>query len=174
MSFKLDEAREVLTQTPDVLRALLNGKSEIWLHSRKSPQSFSPIDVIGHLIHADRTDWIPRAQQILRGDGSKPFEPFDRFGFQPSLAGKTVETLLDEFAEARRQSLQTLDALGVEAQQLELQGTHPEFGAVTLGNLLATWVVHDLGHISQIVKIMSSVYREAVGPWHAYLSILNE
>jgi hypothetical protein len=174
MSFKLDEAREVLTQTPDVLRALLNGKTEIWLHCRKSPQSFSPIDVIGHLIHADKTDWIPRAQQILRGDGSNPFEPFDRFGFQPLLAGKTVETLLDEFAEARRQSLQTLDSLGVGPQQLELRGTHPEFGAVTLGNLLVTWVVHDLGHISQVVKIMSSVYREEVGPWRAYLSILNE
>jgi hypothetical protein len=173
MQFKLDQATEVLTQTPEVLSALLRGKSAMWLNCRTTPESFSPLDVIGHLIHADKTNWIPRAQLILGGHGSRLFEPFDRFAFQASLTGKTAETLLDEFAEARRLSLETLRNLEVGAQQLELAGTHPEFGSVTLSNLLATWVVHDLGHIAQVVKTMASAYRDAVGPWRAYLGILN-
>jgi len=173
MQFKLDQAMEVLTQTPEVLSALLRGKSTMWVNCRTTPESFSPLDVIGHLIHADKTNWIPRARLILGGHGSRPFEPFDRFAFQASLDGKTAERLLDEFAEARRLSLETLHNLGICAQHLKLTGTHPEFGNVTLSNLLATWVVHDLGHLSQVVKTMASAYRDAVGPWCAYLSILN-
>jgi hypothetical protein len=173
MEFKLDEAQEVLAGTPDVLNALLRGKSEIWLHCRKTAESFSPVDVVGHLIHADKTNWIPRARQILSGRGSVTFEPFDRFDFQGLLAGKTVEGLLDAFAEGRRESLGALRDLGVGVGELELKGTHPEFGAVTLGNLLATWVVHDLGHVSQVVRTMAGAYGEAVGPWRAYLGILR-
>jgi hypothetical protein len=173
MQFQLDQSIEVLAQTPDVLDALLRGKSTAWLHCRKAPEAFSAIDVIGHLMHAERTDWIPRVRTILTHQDTKVFEPFDRFAFQPLIAGKSVGELLDEFAELRRQSLQTLSDLGVGAEQLNLAGMHPEFGRVTLGNLLATWVVHDLGHISQIVKTMAHEYSEAVGPWRAYLSILS-
>jgi hypothetical protein len=173
VEFKLDEAVEVLEKTPKVMSALLRGRSDVWLHCRKSPDAFSPLDVIGHLIHAELTDWIPRARQILDGDGERLFDPFDRFDFKALIAGKTVEVLLDEFAKARSESLHTLGSFDIGARELEMRGTHPEFGAVTLSNLLATWVVHDLGHIAQVVKTMSSAYGEAVGPWRAYLSILK-
>jgi len=173
MEFKLDQATEVLRQTPAVLDALLRGKSAVWLNCKKTPESFSPLDVVGHLTHADKTDWIPRARMILSCNESATFEPFDRFAFQPLLANRTAESLLDEFAESRRQSLQMLRELSVEERHLEMTGMHLEFGAVKLSNLLATWVVHDFGHISQIVKIMSNEYREAVGAWRAYLTILQ-
>lgn len=173
MQFELDQATEVLRQTPAVLNALLRGKSPVWLNCKTTPESFSPLDVVGHLTHADKTNWIPRARMILGGNEAAAFEPFDRFAFQPMLAGRTAESLLDEFAESRRQSLQTLSKLGVEERHLEMTGLHPEFGAVKLSNLLATWVVHDFGHISQIVRIMSNEYREAVGAWRAYLTVLQ-
>jgi hypothetical protein len=173
MQFHVDEGVEVLAQTPSVLSSLLQGKSAAWLNARKTPESFSPLDVVGHLMHAEMTDWIPRVRMILEHRDSLAFEPFDRFAFQGLIAGKTVDDLLNEFAQLRRQSLQTLRELGVGEAQLALPGKHPELGAVTLGNLLATWVIHDFGHIAQIVKTMANEYREAVGPWRAYLSILN-
>jgi hypothetical protein len=173
MQFQLDQSIEVLAHTPSVLNALLRGKSEDWLHCRRSPDAFSPIDVLGHLMHADTTDWLPRARMILDGHADTPFAPFDRFDFQRLIAGKPIESLLDDFAALRSQNLQTLQSLNIAKTQLDLPGTHPEFGRVTLRNLLATWVVHDLGHIQQIVKTMSNEYREAVGPWETYLSILH-
>jgi hypothetical protein len=173
MQFKLDQALEVLSQTPEVMNALLRGKSQEWLNCRGNPQAFSPLDVVGHLMHADRTDWIPRVRQILNGDGTVPFEAFDRFGFQSLLSGKSAETVLDEFGELRRQSLRTVRDFGIGDRELELPGTHPELGSVRLSNLLATWVVHDLGHISQVVRTMSNEYHDAVGPWRAYLTILK-
>jgi DinB superfamily len=173
MQFQLDQSIEVLAHTPSVLDALLRGKSPGWLNCRKSPDAFSPIDVLGHLMLADETDWLPRVRMILAGHTHTPFEPFDRFDFQRLIAGKSIDSLLNDFATLRSQSLQTLTSLQITEEQLDLPGTHPEFGPVTLRNLLATWVVHDLGHIQQIVKTMSNEYREAVGPWHAYLSILH-
>ncbi|HSY36063.1 MAG TPA: DinB family protein [Acidobacteriaceae bacterium] len=172
MRFQLDQSIEVLAHTPAVLDALLRGKSDAWLHCRKSPEAFSPVDVIGHLMHADETDWLPRARLILEG-AHTPFAPFDRFDFQRLIANKSIDTLLDDFATLRTQSLQTLTALNLTEAQLNLPGTHPELGPVTLRHLLATWVVHDLNHIQQIVRTMSNEYREAVGPWQAYLSILH-
>jgi hypothetical protein len=173
MEFRIGQAIEVLAQTPDVMTALLQGKSAKWLNARKTPESFSPLDVLGHLMHGEITDWIPRVRIILDHQDSKPFEPFDRFAFQALIAGKTAEELLIEFAELRRQSLEALRELGVGEAQLDLRGSHPELGQVTLRNLLATWVVHDLGHIAQIVKTMAGEYGDAVGPWRAYLSILS-
>jgi len=173
LQFELDQAIEVLTQTPGVLDALLRGKSPAWLNCRKTPDSFSPIDVIGHLMHAETTDWIPRVQVILSDQDKKVFEPFDRFAFQSIIAGKSVEELLEAFAELRRQSLHTLGKLGIGEQELDLTGLHPDLGPVTLSNLLATWVVHDLGHIAQILKAMAGEYRDAVGPWRAYLTFLD-
>jgi DinB superfamily len=173
MQFQLDHAIEVLASTPSVLDALLRGKSEAWLHAKKSPEAFSPIDVVGHLMLADETDWLPRTRMILAGHTHTPFEPFDRFDFQHLIANKSIESLLDDFATLRSQSLQALAALQITEAQLDLPGTHPEFGTVTLRNLLATWVVHDLNHIQQIVRTMANEYREAAGPWQAYLSILQ-
>jgi hypothetical protein len=178
MQFEINQAMEVLSGTPAVLSALLRDKSSAWLSSQKTPEAFSPIDVVGHLILADQTDWVPRIQMILenRNKGPRdhrPFEPFDRFAFQPLIEGKSIAELLEDFARVRHESLQSLQALHLEESELSLPGLHPELGPVTLRNLLATWVVHDLGHISQIVKAMSSAYSEAVGPWRAYLSVLN-
>lgn len=173
MEFHLDQGLEVLSQTPSVLSALLRGKSDVWLNARKTPESFNSLDVLGHLMHAELTDWIPRVRMILEQGDTQAFKPFDRFGFRELIAGKGVSELLDEFAELRRQSLHSLTKLGVGEEQFALPGKHPELGSVTLGNLLATWVVHDLGHISQVVKIMACEYRDAVGPWRAYTTILD-
>jgi hypothetical protein len=173
MQFQLDQAIEILTQTPAVMSSLLLGKSTEWLNARKSPESFSPLDVLGHLMHAEMTDWIPRVRIILEHQDARAFDPFDRFAFQPLIAGKTVDELLDEFAELRRQSLETLRSFGVGETQFDLPGKHPELGPVTMRNLLATWVLHDLGHLAQVVKTMANEYREAVGPWRAYLTILD-
>jgi DinB superfamily len=173
MQFQMDQALEVWTQTPAVMSALLKGKSAAWLNARKTPESFSPIDVLGHLMHAEMTDWIPRVRIILEHQDTQAFEPFDRFAFQLLISGKSVEELLDQFAGLRRQSLQTLRDLGIGEKQLDLPGKHPELGSVTLRNLLATWALHDLGHIAQVVKTMANEYRDAVGPWRAYLAILD-
>jgi hypothetical protein len=173
MHFELDEAMESLERTPGVLKALLAGKSQAWLNCRKTPSAFSPLDVVGHLTHAEETDWIPRVRTILEFQDTKAFDPFDRFGFQHILIGKTIDGLLAEFAEARENSLNILRGFGLEEQQLDLPGLHPELGHVTLRNLLATWVVHDLGHINQIVKTLAGEYGEGVGVWKAYLSILG-
>ncbi len=173
MQFHLEEAMEVLTQTPSVLNALLRGKSAAWLNCRRSPESFSPVDVLGHLMQGELTDWIPRVRIILDRQDKQAFEPFDRFAFQSLIAGKSADQLLDEFAELRSRSLQTLRDLSIGEHHLNLPGMHPELGPVTMRNLLACWAVHDLGHIAQIVKTMACEYRDAVGPWRAYTSILD-
>lgn len=173
MRFQLDQGMEILTQTPAVLNALLRGKSAAWLNAKETPESFSPRDVLGHLIHGEKTDWLPRVRMILEHGDTRAFEPFDRFAFKDSIADKPVDDLLDEFAELRREGLLALHRLGVGEEQLALRGLHPELGAVTLGNLLATWVVHDLGHIAQVVKTMAREYQEAVGSWRAYTTILD-
>jgi len=173
MQFNMEQGLEILSQTPAVLDALLRAKSPAWLNLRKTPTAFSPIDVLGHLMHGELTDWIPRVRIILEHGDKIAFEPFDRFAFQSLIAGKSVNELLDEFAALRRQSLQCLHELGVTENHLNLPGFHPELGAVTLSQLLATWAVHDLSHIAQIVKTMACEYREEVGPWRAYTSILD-
>ena len=173
MEFRVEEGIEGLGQTPAVLRVLLSGKSPVWLNARKTPESFSALDVLGHLIHGELTDWMPRVRLILEHRDTKAFEPFDRFGFREAIAGRSVASLLDEFANLRADGLAELRGLGLDVEELALPGRHPELGAVTLDNLLATWVVHDLSHIAQIVKTLAGEYREAVGPWRAYTSILD-
>jgi hypothetical protein len=166
------EAVAILGRTPDVLRALLKDVPAPWLERTEGEGTFAPRDVIGHLIHGERTDWVPRLRHILEFGDARPFVPFDRRGYGPT-EGVAVAALLDEFDVLRRSSLADLEGLSLRAEQLALTGLHPELGRVTLGQLLSTWVVHDLNHIGQAVRVMSKRYAEAVGPWKVYLGILN-
>jgi hypothetical protein len=174
MQFQLEEAIEILGGTPAAVDALLRPKSAAWLNCREGDGTFSPTEVLGHLIYAEMVDWIPRARQILEGCGNTPFEPFDRRGHEPLIQGRPIGDLLDEFADRRSENLATLRGFALDERKLAMTGTHPDpnLGRVTLGNLIATWSVHDLSHIAQIIRVMSREYREAVGPWRAYLSIL--
>jgi hypothetical protein len=174
MEFQLERAAEILSRTPATLNSLLRGLAAPWIRSNEGGESWSPFDVLGHLIHGEETDWIPRAKIILEHGESKPFEPFDRFAQFERFKGKSLEELLDTFAHWRQRNLATLQQMNLTADKLTWKGTHPDFGAVTMQQMLATWVVHDLNHISQIVRVMSKQYTEAVGPWKAYLSILSK
>lgn len=152
---------------------MVGGLSNEWTASSGREDDWGVFDVVGHLIHADETDWIPRAEVILAQGDNRNFTPFDRFGQFEKAKGKTLGDLLDEFDEARRECLRTLSGWQLSDAQLELRGVHPEFGEVTLRQLLATWVVHDLTHIRQIATIMAKKYEQAVGPRKAYTSVLN-
>ena len=164
---------EILTRTPAALSALLAGVSEPWTRSNCGPDTFSPFDVLGHLIHGERTDWIPRARWILAKGASEPFPPFDRFAQQHESVGKSMDDLLREFELLRSRSVSELVDLRLDGAQLELTGLHPALGTVTLRQLLATWVVHDLDHLAQIARALAYRHRSEVGPWSAYLPILT-
>jgi len=173
MEFDLDEALAVLTRTPDTLRTLLAGLPAPWTSANEGPDTWSPQDVVGHLIHGEETDWIPRAKIILTKGDSQAFEPFDRFAQARRFTGWSLERLLDRFAQLRADGVVTLRQWHLTREQLALRGRHPELGQVTLSQLLASWVVHDLGHIAQISRVMAKQYTAAVGPWKAYLPVLT-
>jgi hypothetical protein len=173
MDFNLTTGIEVLERTPNVLRALLDGLSPKWIVANEGPDTWSPFDILGHLIHGERTDWMPRAKIILTDGPSTIFESFDREAMFKASPGKSLETLLEEFAWLRTENLATLNSWQITEAQLELEGRHPALGTVTLRQLLATWVAHDLTHIAQIARVMSKQYREAVGPWREYLPLLD-
>ncbi|MGE0864597.1 MAG: DinB family protein [Vicinamibacterales bacterium] len=173
MSFELVDAIAVLERTPATFRALLGGLPDGWVTCSEGPDTFTPFDNLGHLIHGERADWIPRAQIILAQGVSRRFEPYDRFAQARESAGKTVAELLDEFASLRAGNLQTLRGWNLTDHHLALTGEHPAFGTVTLRQLLSTWVVHDLGHTAQTTRVMAKRYREAIGPWRAYLPIVD-
>ncbi len=174
MEFKLTAAIEVLERTPRVLTILLDGLSNEWIQNNEGGESWSPFDVIGHLIHGEKTDWIARTEIILSSKPDKTFAPFDRFAQFDESMGKTISQLLDEFQELRSLNLETLKSKNLQPDDLIKTGIHPAFGGVTLENLLATWVAHDLGHIAQIARVMAEQYKEEVGPWLEYLPILNK
>ena len=173
MEFDLESSRRVLARTPEVLRVWLSDLPEPWIRSNEGADTWSPFDVVGHLIHGERTDWIPRARIILEHGASVRFEPFDRFAQFEASRGKSMVELLDTFSELRAQNVVALDDLRLTPRHLTLTGRHPEFGVVTLGHLLATWVVHDLGHIAQIARVMAKCYSSEVGPWRAYVPVLG-
>lgn len=173
MNFQLDEALAMLNRTPRVFDALLRDQPAEWLNSRIDPKAFSPMDVLGHVMFAEVDDWIPRARRILDFQDSRPFDPFDRRGFNLLIEGKSVDELLQEFAGLRRKSIETLRSFGLDEASLDLPGRHPELGAVTMRQLLATWVVHDWNHIDQILRTLARQYAQEVGPWKAFLGILN-
>jgi len=168
-----EDAIPILERTPRVLQAMLGGLPEAWLLADEGPDTFSPRDVVGHLIHGEETDWVPRVRIILEHGESVPFTPFDRFAFRTRSAGQSAAALLDRFAALRRASLDEVRGLRLDATALERTGTHPGLGRVTLGQLLAAWVVHDLGHLKQVSRTMARQYRDAVGPWREYLTILD-
>ncbi len=173
MEFRLDDALPVLRRTPTVLRDLLQDLPAPWITAAEGPDTWSPFDVVGHLIHGERTDWMPRVQHILQHGDAVPFPPFDREAMLVASKGVSLAALLDTFGRLRAESLDRLVALGLTDADLARRGRHPEFGVVTMGQLLATWVAHDLGHVRQIVRVMARQYSDAVGPWRAYLSILG-
>lgn len=173
MKFSFDRATEILSRTPATVTSLLAGLSEPWIKNNEGPETWSPYDVVGHLIHGERTDWMPRLKSILELGESRPFDPFNRFAQFEASKGKSLSELLETFATLRRQNLATLKQLNLTEEHFKLKGTHPDFGPVALEQLLATWVVHDLDHISQIARVMAKQYLNEVGPWVNYLSILK-
>jgi hypothetical protein len=174
MNFDLDLSIDVLARTPPTLRALLAGLTEPWTRGTEGLETFSAFDVVGHLIDGEETDWIPRARIILARGDSPRFEPYDRFRHRTRNAGRSLESLLDELAELRAGNLALLRSWRLTATALDLPGMHPSLGPVTLRQLLAAWVVHDLGHIAQAVRVMAKQYYGEVGPWVPYLPVLTD
>jgi hypothetical protein len=174
MRFELRSSMDVLRRTPATLRVLLTGIPDPWARSNEGGDTFSPFDVVGHLIDGEETDWIPRARIILDRGADPRFEPYDRFRHRARNAGRSLESLLDEFAQLRAANLELLGSWRLSEPDLDLRGTHPSLGPVTLRQLLATWVVHDLGHIAQVARVMAKQYRDEVGPWVQYLPVLTD
>ena len=169
----MDEAVAILSRTPAAVDALLRGLPDGWIAATEGNGTWSPFDVIGHLIHGERTDWIPRVRMILDHGETRAFEPFDRFAQFAASQGRTLASLLDEFATLRRDNLRDLAARRLTDADLDRRGQHPELGVVTLRQLLSTWVAHDLDHIVQIARVLAGRYSDEVGPWRAYLRIIS-
>ena len=172
IEFSIDKALEVLEQTPETLSLFLKNLSKEWTFANEGENTWSPYDIIGHLIHGEKTDWIPRLNKILH-DEDKNFDPFDRFAQFENSKGKTLRVLLTEFKILRVNNINYLKSLNLSHHDLERIGIHPEFGEVTVKQLLATWATHDLGHIAQISRVLAKQYKDQVGPWTQYISILN-
>jgi hypothetical protein len=174
MNFNLDSAIAVLRRTPSTLQALLSELAEPWVRGTEGPETFSPFDVVGHLIDGEETDWMPRARIILSKKGDKRFEPYDRFRHYKRNAGRSLVSLLTEFGQLRKSNLELLTSWKLKEAALDLTGVHPTFGNVTLRQLLAAWVVHDLGHVAQIARVMAKQYRDEVGPWVPFMPVLTD
>ena len=174
MDFDLDLSIDVLARTPATLEALLGGLSEPWVRGVEGPETFSAFDVVGHLIDGEETDWIPRARIILERGPDPRFEPYDRFRHRQRNVGRTLASLLEEFARLRSANLELLRSWRLTAADLDLPGIHPALGRVSLRQLLSAWVAHDLGHVAQTARVMAKQYRQAVGPWVAFLPVLTD
>ncbi|KAA3611990.1 MAG: DinB family protein [Calditrichaeota bacterium] len=172
-NFSLKKSIEILEKTPSVLENLLTNLSDNWINQNEGENTWSPFDIVGHLLHGEKTDWITRTERIIKYGTEKAFDPFDRFAQLETSKGKTIKQLLNEFARLRKENLAVLSEMNIQEKDLEKKGIHPNFGEVTLKELLATWVVHDLGHISQVVRVMAKQYKEEIGPWKAFLPIVN-
>lgn len=173
MNFELENAIPILARTPRVLDSLLRDVPPAWATAAEGPGTWTPFDVVGHLIHGERTDWIPRTEHLLAHGEAVPFVPFDRFAQFEASEGKTLPELLDTFAELRARNVRRLSDLRLTPSDLERTGQHPELGRVTLAQHLATWVAHDLDHIVQVARVMARQYTEAVGPWRQFLRIVG-
>ena len=173
MNFDLADGVAVLERTPATLRAMLSGLAAGWIDGNEGPDTWSPYVILGHLVHAEKDDWVPRAKIILAQGPQRRFTPYDRFAQFEESKGKSLADLLDEFDTLRRENVATLAGWNLGDKQLALEGEHPAFGLVTLRQLLATWVVHDLGHIAQVARVMAKQYKSAIGPWRAYLPVVD-
>jgi len=174
MNYSLEQAVPILMRTPATLQVFLGGLPEEWTRATDGPGTWSAYDVVGHLIHGERTDWIPRVRHILEKGESEPFARFDREAMFRESAGKALSELLEQFEWLRAENLVTLRSFDLKTADLERRGLHPELGPVTLGNHLSSWVVHDLGHIRQIAQTMGRQYREAIGPWTVFFSMFQQ
>jgi hypothetical protein len=174
MEFDLNASITVLARTPAALQALLGGLPDSWTRGTEGPDTFSPFDVVGHLVDGEETDWIPRARLILSRGPDTRFEPYDRFRHRARNVGRSLESLLQEFARLRGKNLDLLRSWKLGDAELDLRGVHPTFGAVTLRELLAAWVVHDLGHVAQAARVMAKQYKAAVGPWVPFMPVLTD
>lgn len=173
MKQSLDQTIALLERTPGALRALLHGLSPDWTEPNEGGDSWNAREIVAHLSHGERTDWMPRVRHLLEFGEAQPFPPFDRLGQSQAMRGKTFAELLDEFARLRAESLVGLRSLRLGPQELQRRGTHPALGTVTLAELLATWAAHDLTHLHQISRVLAVQYREAVGPWKKFLGVLH-
>lgn len=174
MQNSIEHTIQILERTPHTLHALLNNLNEEWTQKNEGGETWSPYDVIGHLIHCDEENWIPRIQIVLSDTVVKKFEPLDRFAQLEKSKGKTINQLLDEFIKIRFSSIAKLRALNITHEQFNKTAIHPEFGSVNLSQLISTWLVHDLDHISQISRVMAKQYKDDVGPWIQYLRVLKQ
>ncbi len=173
MTFNLNKSYQILERTPSVLRILLSDLDDDWTMNNEGPDTFSPYDVIGHLIQGEKTDWKERAIMILEHGTKKSFVPFDRFAQFEESKGKSLQQLLDEFEKLRKESLGWLRSLNLTETDFGKKGIHPDLGAVSLKQLLSTWVAHDLTHIAQVTRVMGKQYKEEIGPWINFFRILN-
>lgn len=173
MNYTKEQAIEILERTPAVLSTLLSGISDDWVMNNEGAETFSPYDVVGHLIHGEKTDWVVRAKLILEHGTAKPFEPYDRFAQYEESKGKSLQQLLDEFDEIRKRNIAWFQSCQVTEEDLERKGMHPVLGEVSLRNLLSTWVVHDLTHIAQVTRVMAKQYKGEMGPWPEFFRILQ-
>lgn len=173
MNLSLPHCLEILERTPAVLRSILHGLSDEWVMQNEGEKSWSPYDIVGHLIHGERTDWIARMRIILSDGPEKTFTPFDRFAMFEESKGKSLSQLLDEFASLRADNLRTFRSYGITPEQFNRTAQHPTLGVVTMKNLLATWTVHDLNHIHQMTRVMAKQYKSEVGPWVQYLGVMH-
>lgn len=173
MQFQLDDALSILSHTPAALDAMVRGLPEPWLHANEGPETWSPFDVVGHLVAGERTDWVTRLRMILEHGDKHPFEPFNRTAMFEESKGKTIAELLDTFATLRAQNLETVRALQLEPADFARRGMHPSLGSVTLEQLLATWVTHDMTHLVQISRVIAKQFKDEVGPWREFIGVLN-
>lgn len=173
MNFNLNDTILILRRTPEILDMLLSGLPDAWTSTNEGPDTWSPFDIIGHLIHGEKTDWIPRARIILSDAENKVFEPFDMFAHFEDSKGKTLKELLSTFKSMRMENIRQLEQLDIDDDKLALTGVHPALGIVTLKQLLATWAVHDLSHLNQIARVMMKNYKSEVGPWKQYVSLFH-
>jgi hypothetical protein len=173
MEFNLQQTVALLSRTPSAINALLRDLPQTWTLGNEGGETWSPFDIVGHLIHGERTDWMPRARMILQHGESQAFDPFDRLAQERESEGKSLGDLLDEFARVRSESLDSLRAMNLQQKDFDRRGRHPALGTVTLAQLLATWAVHDMTHLHQLSRVMAYQYREEVGPWSAYLGVLH-
>jgi len=173
MKYSVAKSVEILERTPAVLASLLGGLSDDWVMHNEGPDTFSPYDVLGHLIHGEKTDWVVRAKMILESGSSKTFERYDRFAQYEESKGKTLQQLLHEFEAIRKENIVWFTSLGLTTADLDKKGMHPVLGEVTLRNLLATWVAHDLTHLAQVTRVMAKQYKDEMGPWPEFFRILH-